>query len=73
MCTQVLNAYLGYKGMLKTPAPVILKWVLSVALLKSMNYEKTKEGPRRNVPPSKKKKNPKLLNSFGIKIIYHLI
>lgn len=59
MCMQVLNAYLGYRGMLKTPAPVILKWVLSVALLKSMNYEKTKEGSRRNVPsPKKEKKIP---------------
>lgn len=54
MCAQLLNAYLGCGGMLKTPATMILKWVLSMALMKSMNYEKPKEGPRRKIPPPKK-------------------
>lgn len=60
MCAQELNAYLGCEGMLKIPATGILKSVLSMALLKSMNYEKPKEGPRRKISKKKKIQNTKL-------------
>lgn len=49
-------------------AIMILKWVLWMALLRSMNYEKPKEGPRRKIPP----KIPKPLNYFSIKIVHDL-